>query len=228
MPAITQQTRDLRGLGAGTFSTFRGQTQRIGATPSGGGMAGRIPGASPLGLQDVIKQMQAAQEKANLMNEQRYRQILGQFEGLGKAGRARIEQQTAQRQAESTQRLTSRGLGSTTITAAAERGIASDAEMQRQQLEESVAMQKAGVMERRSDIGPDLGMFANMLMAAGQGQAAAPQGMRTTFRMGASAQAGRDVFGDPMGRFQSRPSTGGRISQARPQAQFFPKGTYGG
>ena len=98
------------------------------------------------GFQDIIKQMQAAQEKANLLNEQRYKEVLGQFENLGQAGRARIEEQTLRRQAEATQSLTSRGLGSTTITSAVERGIASDAETQRQQLEESVAVQKAGVM----------------------------------------------------------------------------------
>ncbi len=50
---------------------------------SGGGGGGT-------GLQDIISQMQAAQEKANLVNEQRYRDILGTFENLGQAGRARI------------------------------------------------------------------------------------------------------------------------------------------
>ena len=122
------------------------------------------------GFQDIIAQMQAAQEKANLVNEQRYQQILGTFENLGKAGRARIEQQTTQRQAAATQNLTSRGLGGTTITSAVERGIASDAETQRQQLEEGIAVQRAGVMERRTDTGPDLGMFASLLQMAGQQQ----------------------------------------------------------
>ena len=131
-------------------------------TPGYGG------GGGTSGLQDIIKQMQAAQEKANLMNEQRYQQVLGQYANLGKAGQARIEQQTTRRQAEATQGLTSRGLGSTTITSAVERGIAGDAEMQQQQLSESVAMQKAGVMERRTDTGPDMSMFANLLQQAGQ------------------------------------------------------------
>lgn len=126
----------------------------------------------------LIRQMQAAQKKANLMNEQRYQQILGQFENLGQAGRARIEQQTIQRQAQATQALTSRGLGGTTIAPAIERGIASDAERRRQELEESVAVQKAGVMERRTDVGPDLGMFASLLQSAGQ-QAAPSRAVMT-------------------------------------------------
>jgi len=144
------------------------------------------------GFQDIIKQMQAAQEKANLLNEQRYQQVLSQFEGLGKAGRARIEQQTVQRQAAATQALTSRGLGGTTITSAVGRGIAGEAETQRQQLEESVAMQKAGVMERRTDVGPDLGMFANLLQMAGQQQ---QQPMRTATIMGGNVFGETDVFG---------------------------------
>lgn len=151
------------------------------------------------GFQDIIKQMQAAQEKANLLNEQRYQQVLSQFTNLGQAGRARIEQQTVQRQAEATQRLTSRGLGSTTITEAVGRGIAGEGELQRQQLEESVAMQKAGVMERRTDVGPDLGMFANLLQMAGQ-QQQRPQ-RQVSRRMGPMAAAGKTVFGQKMGRF---------------------------
>ena len=159
-------------LQLGTFFGGAGQTamehnRMIGAQQGGG-------------FQDIIKQMQTAQEKANLLNEQRYQQILAQYEGLGQAGRARIEQQTTQRQAEATQSLTSRGLGGTTITSAVERGIASDAETQRQQLEESVSMQKAGVMERRTDTGPDLGMFANLLQMAGQQQQQAPAISRIT------------------------------------------------
>ena len=216
--------RDLRGLGPGTYSTFGGQTQRLGAGPPGGTRAAPSVGAAPSGggfagggqFQDIIKQMQAAQEKANLLNKQRYRQILGQFEGLGTAGRARIEQQTTQRQAETTQSLTSRGLGNTTITAAASRGIASDAELQRQQLDESVAMQKAGVMERRSDVGPDLSMFANLLQSASQGQAAAG-GMRSSFQIGPMAKAGRSIFGTPF-----RYGSGSRnpVQTQQPRASF--------
>lgn len=172
-----------------TQAWWRAGPQERAAMARGGG------GGGGAGLQDIVRKMQAAQEKANLANVQRYRQILGQFEGLGKAGRARIEQQTLRRQAEATQSLTSRGLGGTTITSAVERGIAGEAETQRQQLEESIAVQKAGVMERRTDVGPDLGMFAGLLQAAGQQQR--PRQRRVTTRMGPMAAAGRTVFGTP-------------------------------
>jgi len=130
--------------------------------------AGKAQALGGANFQGIFTRLQAAQEKANRANEQRYQEILKQYEGLGTAGRARIEQQTGQQQAAATQRLTSRGLGGTTITSAVSRGIASDAEMQRQQLEESVAMQRAGVMERRTDEGPDLSMYANLMQMAGQ------------------------------------------------------------
>ncbi len=133
------------------------------------GPPGQGGGGSNLG--SIIKQMQASQAKANAANEARFKEAMGEFENLGKAGTARIEQQTAQRQAQATQNLTSRGLGSTTITSAVSRGIASDAELQQQQLQESVSVQKAGLLERRTDAGPDLGLFANLLQMAGQGQA---------------------------------------------------------
>ena len=160
-----------------SYSRGAGRSPESAAWLSRMGFGKTEGGTSP--LQGIIKQMQAAQKKANLANEQRYQQILSSFEGLGKAGRARIEQQTIQRQAQATQRLTSRGLGGTTITSAVERGIASDAEMQRQQLEESVTMQRAGVMERRTDEGPDLGMFASLLQSAGQQRTAPRSVIRT-------------------------------------------------
>lgn len=136
------------------------------ASQQGGGVGGG-------NFSKILQQMEAAQQKANLANEERYKEILAQYENLGEAGRTRIAQQETRQLATGQQGLISRGLGSTTITAGLERGVASDAELARQQLEESVATQKAGVMERRTDVGPDIGMYANLLQAASQGQAAA-------------------------------------------------------
>lgn len=143
------------------------------------------------GIQDIFKQLQAAQDRANQLNEQRYKEILAQYEHLGEAGRTRIQKQTEQQQAAATQSLIGRGLGSTTITSAVSRGIASDAELQRQQLEESVSMQKAGVMERRTDVGPDLSMYANLLQSASRG------GGGGFIGLGPMASRGLTVFGRP-------------------------------
>ncbi len=171
----------------------------------------RFAGGNQAGLQNIIQQMQAAQEKANLLNEQRFKRAMSQFENLGNAGRARIEQQTAQRQAAATQNLTSRGLGNTTITSSVERGIASDAETSRQQLEEGIAVQKAGLLERRSDVGPDLSQFASLLQAAGQGSPS----RQVSTRIGPNLAAGRDVFGTPLSG-----SSGERANRAASQRRM--------
>ena len=131
-------------------------------------LAGLISGGS--GLMDIVKQLQAAQTAANKANEQRYQDILGQYDTLGKAGETRIQQTEQQAQAKSTQDLTARGLGNTTITSAASRGIASDAEASRQQLQEGITQQKVGVMERKTEQGPDMSMYANLLQKAAAGQ----------------------------------------------------------
>ena len=52
------------------------------------------------------------------------------------------------------------------------RGIASGAENQRQQLQEQVTSAKAGVMERKTDQGPDMNMYANLIQSATAGQGA--------------------------------------------------------
>ncbi len=156
-------------------------------------------------INSIIQRFESAQAKANQANEKRYQQILASFTNLGRAGRTRIARQTAAQQATAGQSLISRGLGGTTIKGVVRRGIASDAEFQRQQLEESVALQRAGVMERRTDLGPDLGMFSSLLMAAGQAGAGQPAaatagggGQVPTIRtLGPMASQGRDIFGRP-------------------------------
>lgn len=153
-----------------------------------------------LNFQKLIDQIQAAQKKANKANEERYQQILGLLSGLGTAGRERISRQTAQQQAQATQSLITRGLGSTTITEAARRGIASDAELARQQLEESIAIQKAGVMERRQDIGPDWAMYANLLQAAAAGGDSDKRQV-ISGGLGPMASRGLDIFGQPLGKY---------------------------
>ncbi len=141
------------------------------AWDTGGSASQRLGFEAPANpLSDLLKQLQQSQAKANKANEQRYQQILGTFTNLGQAGTQRIAQQEQQNVAQGQQDLTSRGLGNTTLQMAVSRGAASDAELARQQLQESIALQKAGVMERRTDQGPDLSMFANLIAQAQQAQ----------------------------------------------------------
>jgi len=131
----------------------------------------------------------------------------------GEAARTRITEQAKKATAAAEQDLISRGLGATTVRQAERRGIAATAERATQEAEERTAaakagvltqragaeMQlgalKAGVMERREDVGPDMGLYASLIQAAAASETAAAK--RTATVLGPQAQAGRDIFGQP-------------------------------
>ena len=101
--------------------------------------------------------------------------------GTGESARQAIGELAQTTQATGTQDLITRGLGNTTITGALARGVASDKARNLLQLQEQEAMQKAGLAERgamgelaatgpiasfieaRSDIGPDVGLYADLM-----------------------------------------------------------------
>ena len=127
---------------------------------------------------------QDAQAEANKANEARFQDIMGMYGGegqsmwdlssqFGQGERRRISQGMKQAQGQAEQDLISRGLGGTTVRSAVRRGIRSSAEDATQDLEDRVARQRmdiiggrAGVTERRTDAGPDAGLFAQMMMGA--------------------------------------------------------------
>lgn len=119
-------------------------------------------------LDSLVTEWKNAQAAANAANEQRYKEILDLWSGVGAAGRRRIEETRLREQATATQGLISSGLGNTSITQAARRGVTADSEKRRQELEEGIAIQKAGVIERRTDeaLRPDL--MSDLIRAASQ------------------------------------------------------------
>ena len=132
------------------------------------------------GLQDIIKTMQDAQTKANTANDVRYKGVLSSLETAGQAKMAGVDQQEQQALAKNTQNMTSSGLSNTTMAGAGGAGarqVASGMEGQRQQIQGDVAAQKAGVMERKTESGPDLSMFASLIQ--GMGASGAGTGMKT-------------------------------------------------
>lgn len=123
---------------------------------------------------------------------------------MGQTGRADIEGNRVARQAEGAQDLIGRGLTNTTITDTTRRGINSDADRQRLALEEGVNNAKTGLLTQRAganmdmgrlkadsilsrqDVGPDMGMYMQLLQqlaASGNGQA---QGRSYNFAGGTS------------------------------------------
>lgn len=147
------------------------QSQMKQQAPQAINMSGAFSGASS-GLQDIMKQLTAAQNQANAANQQRYQDILGMYSTLGQSGAQQIQEQTAQQQAKSTADLTSRGLGNTTITSAMGNQIASLGQSNQLALQESLTGKEAGVMEAMNQQGPNLSMYANLIQQAMAGQQA--------------------------------------------------------
>jgi len=190
-------------------------------------------------LDALLKQITAAQEKANKANIERYGELLvhldglakqigvegtygtamKQLETLGTAGRTRIAEQATKAQAATEQDLMTRGLASTTIRTAARGAISRDAERARQELEERVSTSKAGlltqragaelqiggmragVMERRADVGPDMALYASLIKAA---TAADTTATKRTARI-----IGGSMFPPWLGAAGGAPSAGG-------------------
>jgi len=128
-----------------------------------------------------------------------YDQAAKLVENVGMAAREQIGEAAVKAGAMSEQDLTNRGLGNTTIRSAAQRGIAADKTKAELAQSESEAQQKsslllsragaqmglgqmkAGAIEGRYDMGPDMGMFSSLIQAA----SAAPDEGKRTVKIGA-------------------------------------------
>lgn len=155
-------------------------------------------------IDTLIQQFQEAQEKANAANEARYAQALVEYDKIielyspegafGKGFEAQLERGRTKAVAQGTQQLVSSGLYGTTTTAGLgkkfEEEVATPARLQM----EDIRMQrlagareaKAGLVERREDVGPDYDMLAQLAMQASSAPSVAggtydPYGGRTTF-----------------------------------------------
>jgi hypothetical protein len=159
-----------------------------------------------------------ASEAAKQANLERYQQGLatlragyttaeGQAQQFGTTALQGVEESAIQQRAKGEQDLISRGLGGTTIRGAMTRAVERERVSGRARIGEQRAMMLGGLaqqrardisgfMERRTDVGPDLGMFASLIQSAQQG---AGGGGTTVRRTGAMASRGLDVFGRPMG-----------------------------
>jgi len=138
-----------------------------------------------MGYQDIIASFQEQQEAARLSNEQRYAQalelydeIISQYQpegGFLTGAKAELEREKGREVAGQTQGLVSSGLFGTSLTA----GLGQKWEVERGQparlkLEDvrmgrlAEALQaKAGVIERREDVGPDYATIAQLSAQAG-------------------------------------------------------------
>ncbi len=121
-----------------------------------------------INIDDIIRDMQQRQNKANKANRERYDEGKGLIEeamkamssrydtaaslynDLGQSMVAQISQGAARQAAMGRQQLISAGLGNTTITGSMMRGVESDRQMASQRAQEGLAQQQAGLAERRA------------------------------------------------------------------------------
>ncbi|MDD3092240.1 MAG: hypothetical protein PHI12_14505 [Dehalococcoidales bacterium] len=155
-------------------------------------------------LEDLLAKFQADAERANQANEARYREAMDEYNKIielyspggafGQGFEAQLERARTKSVAQGTQQLVSSGLYGTTTAA----GLGKKFEEEvgtpaRQQMEDiryerlaSARAGKAGLIERREDVGPDYGLIAQLAMQASSAPSTAmgtydPYGGRTTF-----------------------------------------------
>jgi hypothetical protein len=110
-----------------------------------------------------IRALGRAHASANRANEQRYSQILGELSGMGQAQSQRIDQGVRIQSAMATQGLRNRGLGNSTVIEPIQRQIHQAADLSKIDLADRVRSARAGVMERRTDEGPDIGSYLDLI-----------------------------------------------------------------
>jgi hypothetical protein len=143
-------------------------------------------------LTQLIQSMQSGQQQANAQNTQQYNALMksvagtrksaeGLFGQLGQTGNQQINLQEQQQRGQTEQDLTSRGLGNTSIRSSMLGGVARNAQMERQQLNEGIAGQKIGTemglgqmtgdaILSRQNQQPNLGLYMNLIQSlAGMG-----------------------------------------------------------
>lgn len=104
------------------------------------------------------------QAVSNAAAEKRYQDILALLANIGEQGKADIIQRgTASRNAYR-QRMVSAGLGNISMGS----GIDREMEADLRRLTVDLARERAGVMERKSDVGPDMGLYTNLMQQAGR------------------------------------------------------------
>lgn len=131
----------------------------------------------------LINMFKAAQTKANEANEARYQELLKTYGGdrsmediirqFGAVAKNRIASNMTTQQKAATGDLVASGLAVPEVVQNVKQGLRTDAENQAQSANEVMARQAAGglagkaaAIEAKTETGPDMGMFAQLLQMA--------------------------------------------------------------
>lgn len=167
------------------------------AAPAGGPAASSTPSwFQPLNATgpyaSTINQFTDASNRANQANEDRYNQTLATLEGQGQSAKNDIARSGQNERGDITQDAIGRGIYSTSVLDAL-RGQSQEREQRSTAgVNEAVANQRAGIMQSRTDQGPNAALYANLI---NQQAAGAAGSQRSTNTIGAQTGNGGAPFG---------------------------------
>lgn len=161
-------------LAGGVRSTTPVHKIVMGGKQTGGGSLTQ-GGSAPTGL--APDQYQSLQmigqtlgqnfDAARAANEARYQKLLELADQFGATQQRQTNELYDQRQAQNLQNLIGAGLGNSTVLSSNAIGIDNARANALADINQQVAQQKAGIIERRTDEYPNLSMFASLLQNPG-------------------------------------------------------------
>lgn len=125
-------------------------------------------GAGTTALTDLVQKYNEAYQQAKAANEARYQQLLGITEQTTGQREADIRQAYGQQGAQIGQSLARSGLAGTTAAPTMQMGVAREQESALNRLADQMQQTKLGIIERREDRYPELGMISQLAGALGQ------------------------------------------------------------
>jgi hypothetical protein len=163
-PRVSSMT-PTAGTGGGGFGRAGG---------SGGGSGyGRSGGSGGDDYSAAIARIQQLHDSANQANEERFQQAQDLLKRYGGTATRQAKTAATQAKGEATQQLIDRGLGNSTLRNSAMRGIDTDLQNNLAGIGERKALMQADLLERKTDQGPNLGVYAELLSRPGGATAVA-------------------------------------------------------
>jgi hypothetical protein len=138
-------------------------TPGAGAMQAGGGGGGGGGGAAG----GVGGTLQSYLDKANSANESRYQQLLSMSGQLSNAASQREDKRLQNNLGRVDQNAISAGIGNSTVLPSMERGVQDDSALRQNEIADQGLRTSMGIIERRSDVGPDLNAIAGLAARPG-------------------------------------------------------------
>jgi hypothetical protein len=164
---------------------------RAGAAAGGSVLGGAGSGSAgvagkPSDYSSIIGMLKSAQDAANAANQARLDEIMNLNQTAANESLRQSRVATQGNLAANTADMISRGLVNSTVLDTNRRGILNDANARDDAIRSNLAQTRAGVLERVSDEGPDLGLYAQLLSQPGGADIASAilQSMQPTKKKG--------------------------------------------